>query len=229
MVHRFFRLLGCLGLTAALACAAPSPELSRALADFRAAPPAGWAFTQVTVSEDKNLTERYDPSRPPEERWTLLEKDGRRPTEADLATYREQPGKRGGELVAPDLTAQLDADTAELVSDDGDRAVWRFRLRPGNDEDFVAAHMTATYTLHRPTGSIERVELANFEPFDPSFFVKVNEARTVMEFTLPEGDRPARPRQISMRVRGRSFWFKSLDSELSVTYRDYEAKPAAVP
>lgn len=197
------------------------PELAAALESFRTEGSFGWSFTQTTESDDKSLVERYDPSKPEVLRWTLVRKDGREPTEKETRTYREQQTRRSRGETAPNVKNQLDRETCSLVDDDGVRARWRFRLVPGGPDDRSAAHMAATFTLHRPTGTIEVVELASFEAFSPMFSVNITEARTLLEYTLPDGDRPTLLKRVSMRVRGRALWFKSLDSDLTVLYSDY--------
>ena len=59
------------------------------------------------------------------------------------------------------------------------------------------------------------------EEFSPVFGMKVKEAVTHVRYLLPDGEHPALLDRISTRVRGRAFGFKSLDSELTVTYSDY--------
>lgn len=197
------------------------PELAVALEGFRTEGSFGWGFVQTTQSADKALVERYDPAQPEVLRWTLVSKDGQPPTEKEVKTYREQQTRRTRGETAPNVKNQLDRETCSLISDDGVRAAWRFRLKPGASDDRSAAHMAATFTLHRPTGTIERVELASFEPFSPMFSVNIEEAKTILEYTLPEDERPTLLKRVSMRVRGRAMWFKSLDSDLSVMYSDY--------
>lgn len=208
-------------LASPLQADAVPPELAAALKDFRTEGSFGWGFTQITESEDKSLVERYNPAEPEVLRWDLVRKDGREPTEKELKDYREQQTRRTRGETAPNVKNQLDHETCTLVSDEGDRATWRFRLKPGAEDDRSAAHMAATFTLHRPSGTIEKVELASFEPFSPVFSVSINEARTVLEYTLPDGERPTLLKRVSMRVRGKAMWFKSLDSDLTVLYSDY--------
>ena len=51
--------------------------------------------------------------------------------------------------------------------------------------------------------------------------VKIQEARTVMTYFLPEGERPTLLKEVSVRIRGRAMWIKSLDQDMTVTYSDY--------
>lgn len=210
-------------LLASVALAGPiPPELATALADFRTEGPKGWSFTQTTEADGKSLVERFDPLKSDFLRWSLVRKDGREPTADETRDYREKQTRRTGGQTAPNVKDQINPSTCELITDDGTRATWTFRLLPGGSEDRSAEHMAATFTLHRPTGTIERVELASVEPFSPMFSVSVAEARTILTYSLPEGDRPALLNAVSMRVRGKAMWFKSLDSDLTVVFSDYQ-------
>ena len=122
-------------------------------------------------------------------------------------------------------------DSAQLESDDGERQQWRFRLKPGDDEDSSAEHMESTITFHPATGTIERIALASFEPFSPVFGVKIELAQTIIEYSLPTEDTPSLLQNIEVSVRGRAFYFKSLDSDMTVSYSDYNyaGKPQLFP
>lgn len=214
----FFIILG-----TSFAEAAPTPpELRSALSEFRTEGPKNWAFVQTTTAEDKRLVENFDPRRRGTDKWVLVEMDGNPPTENELESYREKQAHRLGAGSAPNVKDQLDYDSCELISDDGTQAVWRFRLLPGGFDDNSAEHMAATFTFHRPTGTIQRVELASIETFSPTFVVKIEDARTLLEYSLPEGSTPSLLQTISVRIRGRAFYFKSLDSDLTVSYSEYE-------
>jgi|694.fasta_scaffold16786_8 hypothetical protein len=202
-------------------------DLRTALANYRAEGTRGWAFTQSTRASGKGLVERYDPRLPEFRRWSLLQKDGRAPTEQERQTYAEQQTRRSRGDTAPNVKEQIDEATAERLQDDGTRVHWRFRLRTTEEDDRSAAHMTATFVLHRPTSTIERMELASFEPFKPVTGIAIDQARTVVEYSLPEGDRPTLLQRITVTLRGRAWWIKSLDDDMEVVYSDFEsARPA---
>lgn len=217
-----------IGVGASLASSAPIPEdLRTALANYRAEGSKGWAFTQSTRASGKSLVERYDPRLPEFRRWELLQKDGRTPTDKERQTYAEQQTRRSRGDTAPNVKEQIDEATGELIQDDGTRAHWRFRLRTTDEDDRSAAHMTATFVLHRPTSTIERMELASFEPFKPVTGIAIEQARTVVDYSLPEGDRPTLLQRITVTLRGRAWWIKSLDDDMEVVYSDFEAaRPA---
>jgi len=216
-----------LGSTLPVQATSMPDDLRAALASYRAEGSRGWAFTQSTRAAGKSLVERYDPRLPEFRRWTLLQKDGRPPTDKERASYAEQQTRRSRGDTAPNVKEQIDEATAQLVQDDGTRAQWRFRLRTTDEDDRSAAHMAVTFVLHRPTGTIERMELASFEPFKPVTGIAIEQARTVVEYSLPDGDRPTLLQRITVTLRGRAWWIKSLDDDMEVVYSEFEsARPS---
>lgn len=213
------------------AWAEPMPdELRTVLKTFRAEGSKGWSFTQTTRGDGKSQTERFDPRAHEYKRWTLLEKDGHPPTPEEAKRYNELQTRRSTGESAPNVKDQLDESSGERLSDDGVRSLWRFKLRATEKDDTSAAHMYATFTLHRPSATIERVELASFEPFRPVLGISITEAKTVMDYSVPENGRPTLLKSVTMKVRGRAWWFRSMDQDLEITYSDYVSlRPSPAP
>ncbi len=199
----------------------PSPALAEALTTFRTEGPRGWAFTQTSSTPDLSRVETFDPLQPDHLKMTLIEENGAPPSPETLRVYREQQTRRSGGYNAPKVTEQLDLATAELTGTEDDRETWLFRLKPGDSDDKTARHMNATLTFHPASGTIERIVLANFEPFSPVFGVSVETARTDIRYSLPAGDTPSLLQRIEVSIRGRAFLFKSLDSDMTVVYSDH--------
>ena len=215
---RFFLLL--FGFSA-LASAAPPAELTTALEKFRSDPPRGWSFTQTTSAEGKSTVERYDAARPEFDRWALVQKDGRVPTKSELQEYAEARSRRSRTGTAPGIAEQLVLDAVETTTETADRVTYRSPLRPGESRDNTALFLRATIVVHKPTHSVESIELANVEPFAPTFGVKIKSLKTVMTYSLPSADTPSLPQKVATHVRGTAFIFKSLDADLTVIYSDY--------
>lgn len=222
---RTWRLPAALVLAAALANggrAAPAPELTEALRTFRTDGPKGWSFTQTTRGAGHSRVERFDAARPEFERWTLLQQDDRAPTEEESRSYREQQTRRSRGGTAPLLTDQLDLTSAELIRATSAEAVYRCRLNPGEKGDVTAQHLAATIVVDRPTSTVRVFELAAVEPFAPAFAVRIAAMSTKMTYSVPTPDRPSLLLGIETRLRGRAFWVKSLDADLSVVRTDQE-------
>lgn len=215
------RLLVLLALVASSAFAAPPAALVTAINNFRADPPPGWSFTQTTVAEGKSTVERCDAAKPEFDRWSLVQKDGRVPTAAELATYAEMRSRRSRGGTAPKITDQLDLATVETISDTAERTTFRCGVKPGDDGDATARFLRATLVLHKPTATLESLELASAGEFAPTFGIRIAEMKTALAYTLPAPDRPALPQTVATRVRGKAFFFKSLDADMTVTFSDY--------
>lgn len=216
---RFRFILGFL-LCLTVAGRAMPPELSTALANFRADGPKGWAFTQSTKSDRHSMVERYNPLTRPPFSWSLQLKDGHPPTEKDLAQYQQKVAFRSNDGVAS-VKDQIIPESCELVSQTDDTATYSFKLKPGAPDDRTAEFMTAYFTLHRPTRTIIQVELGNHQPFSPMLAVKVTEARTTMNYSVPTADTPSFLLSVHTKMRGKAFWVRSLDDDLYVAYTDH--------
>ena len=215
---RLFILL--CGLSATVFAATPR-ELAQALETFRSDPPRGWSFTQTTSAGGKSTVERCDATKPEFSRWSLVQKDGRAPTPEELQDYAEARSRRSRGGTAPNLTDQLFLDAIETLGDTAERATFRCPIRPGESRDKTALALRATIVVHKPTRTIESIELANVEAFSPTFGVKIAALKTLMTYSLPTSDRPSLPQKVATHVRGTAFLFKSLDSDLTVLFSEY--------
>lgn len=195
------------------------PELEKALDQFRAEGPKGWAFTQTTSGGGKERVERFDPRLRGSARWTLISEKNVPPTEAEQQRYRDT---RPPLDASANLAAQLDRSRVALVSEDARSAVYEFALKPVSDTDTAAAHMHARVTLDRPTAAIVRVELFNFRPFKPAGSLTIQEARTTLIYSPPSDGRPALPIESTMQVRGERFWFRDFEQTVTSTFTDHE-------
>lgn len=206
--------------TAALPAVSPLPaELVKALDSFRAEGPRGWAFTQTTSGTGKERVERYDPRKRGQARWTLLLEQGAPPTEEEQRRYRDT---RPSYDSSADLAAQLDRETVEIAATDATSTTYQFRLRPGSEDDKAAAHMRAHFVLDHATGAFTRVEVFTVGPFKPATSLTIDSARTTILYSPPTDALPVLPREVSMHVQGKRFWFREFEQKVISTYSDHE-------
>ena len=209
-------------MPASAALAAVPLELTVALETYRGDPPRGWSFTQTTAAQGKSTVERCDALKPEFDRWSLLQKDGRAPTADETKDYDEMRSRRSRGGTAPKLTDQFDLTTLEVASDNPERPTFRLRLKQGESGDKTAAFLRLTLVLHKPTRTIESLELASTGEFHPTIGVTILEMKTVMTYSLPAADRPSMPLLVTTRLRGDAFYVKSLDADMTVTFSDFE-------
>lgn len=215
------RFLFLLCALAAVARAEVPADLAAALKTFRTDAPKGWSFTLTTEGEGRSRVERSDAAKPEFDRWTLLKQDGRAPTEAEQNDYRQQHGRRSSNVTPPAISDQFDLATADTVADTPERGTYRCRLKPGEADDKTASFLRVTLVVHKPTHTVESLEIASQGEFKPTFGVTIAEMKTVMTYSLPSGETPSLPQKVTTRLRGRAFLFKSLDADLTVAYSDY--------
>lgn len=216
------RLLILLSFLVNAAFAAVPPELESALRTFLADAPKGWSFTQTSSDGKRTRIEHYDASQPEFTRWKLLSDDGKITSDSDQRDYREKLSRRSSNDTAPRLTDQLDLATLRPVADDGVRATYCCHLKPGEHGDTSAEFLVATLVLHRPSKTIESLDLAATGEFSPAFVVKIAEMRTTMAYSLPTADAPSLLQKVTTHLRGRAFLLKSLDADMVVAYTDYQ-------
>lgn len=197
-------------------------RFEEALQTFRTDGPRGWSFTQTSESGTERRVERFDASKPEFLRWTLVELNGHPPTETQARDYREKLTRRSPTGNAPHLSQQFDLSTLKILSETDERAVLQCRLKPGEAGDATAQYLTATITFHKPTATIQQVEIASTQPFSPTLGVKIEEMRTLLTYSLPSDTHPTLLQKSSTRLRGRAFYLKSLDADLTVTFTDHE-------
>ncbi|ACB77117.1 hypothetical protein [Opitutus terrae] len=192
------------------------------LATFRTEGPRGWSFTQTTEGAGHRRVERFDAAQPEFLRWTLVQEDGRTPTADETRDYQEKLSRRSRGGTGPQFASQLDVNTMEFVGSADERATYRLRVQPGETGDATAQFLRATIVFHEPTRTIESLEIASVAPFSPTFGVKIAEMKTTLRYSLPTAERPSLLQQSVTRLRGRAFWLKSLDADLTVVFSGYE-------
>ena len=196
--------------------------LEQSLKTFRTEGPKGWSFTQTTEGDGQSRVERYNAAQPEFDRWTLLQQDGRTPTTDEAQDYREKLSRRSRGGTAPRLTDQLDLTTLEIVQQTEGRAICHFRLKPGEAGDATAKYLRATIGLHQPTKTIESFTIFSAEPFAPTLGVRIASMKTTLTYSLPDKDRPSLLQRSSTQLRGRAFYLKSLDADMTVTFTHFE-------
>lgn len=206
----------------------PAP-FRAALGGLNADVPRGWAYTATTTRNGETSVERHDPARPPGERWTLVSRNGRAPTPEEAGRYRSyRVTTSTSTLRATFERGDIDPATAELVSEDAARAVYRCRFRRDVD-DALLNRLELTLTFRKQPAAVEKFTLRLTEPFSPVLGMRMQDLKVEMTLSAATAGTPALPRESWSHFRGRVLLFKSIDEEVRVIYSDFsrpEEKPA---
>jgi hypothetical protein len=205
------------------AIAAVPTEVEKALQEFRAEGPKGWSFTQTTSAEGRQRIEHYDARQPEFRRWTLISDGGHAPSPRELQEYQQKFTRlsRGG--TGPKLSQQIDLATLTPLTETAEQTTFTARLKAGEDGDRTAEFLRAVFVWDKSTTAIESFTIESTGEFSPTLGVKIAEMRTTMYYSRPSTDRPSLLQNVTTRLRGRAFFFKSLDAEMTVVYTDYQS------
>lgn len=154
-----------------LLAGAPAP-LAAALRGF-AAERDRWAYTERLVRTNrKGAVEesrmlRFDPSLPPEERWTLLEQDGQPPSERAARKFRREMK----DVKRIRLGEYLQVDRAMMVREAAGEQVYEVPLRKENNDRLPPDKFQVLVSLRG--GRLAAVDVVLREPMRMAVVAKV--------------------------------------------------------
>lgn len=210
-------------LAGARSAAAMPGYVHEALANFNTEVPAGWAYTLTTVRNDQDRsTARFDPAKPPAERWTLRQLNGRIPTTKEATQYAR--ARAGGNSAAPQGTfqkADIEPASLELVREDADRGEFRFSFRTeATGSDKMLGRLALRLTISKRLPHVEKFALELTAPYSPVLGVKMRELLVQMSFSAPTGTEPSLPTAHTSHFLGRIFFFP-MEENLALAYTDF--------
>lgn len=171
----------------------PAP-LAAALRSFGKDAPR-WAYTQRFVQydrkgrEDESWVGRFDPSQHYDVQWTLLEKNGKAPTESQQKKFRKERAEleRKGRVR---LGEALDVKRAILMQDQadaGDQLIYEVPLRPIEGSKFPPEKFQVFVRIDREKHALRAIDLKLRERVRVAvvFNVKAADARIEFAEVLP--------------------------------------------
>ncbi len=222
------RLLSLLLLFAAVARAGSPAYFGAALAQLGSEVPPGWAYTLTTTRESDTTVERYDPSRPKDEQWTLVSRNGQVPTADEIKSYRSYKTTNAPSMRATFQRGDIDTGQAVLLREDAAHATFRCPFREDVDDPLLK-HMAIELTVAKQPPLVEKSVLQLKEPFSPIIGIKMTELRVEMTFSPPADGHPGLPLSAVSHFRGRLLLFKSIAEDLRVTYSEFVRLTATAP
>jgi hypothetical protein len=154
-----------------------------------------WAYTETTrrAGEKKTVSTRIDPSKPEQERCTLLAIGGKTPTADEFRHWRENGGDDTdplGEL--RDLRNSIDRTDLRIFADEVAALVFELPL-PSSSADFPSNKFHALFRVNKTTRALEDIVVKLREPLRFSGVVKVTEAGLEARFKTLDPAYPPQP------------------------------------
>ena len=180
----------------------------------------GWAFTVTTTEEGKKTVETHDPTAPKGQRWKLMLKAGKPPTDKQLKKYAEERRHGGGKALK--LGGLVDKSSLELAREDSERLTFRFRMKADDEEaKLMAGKIRGTLVVRRKEPTVESLEIANTEKISKTGVFSLSEFQTRIRFRPAPDRAESLIESITARVRGRALLVKSLDVDSETTFSEF--------
>lgn len=239
-IHVRFQLLSLLILVTAALClfqfpgyatenaTPPITLVKEALAAMEKSKVSRWAYTMTSTVDGKKTVEQYDPSASRSQRWKLVSKDGKAPTDAERREYAKKR-KRDSGTGQFNLKELVDLASVKVEKDDADRLTCSLRMKGDGDEGrMIAEKVHGKLIVRKQTPVIESLELANTERIGKRGVFSLSEFKIRMQFAFDQTVGEHLPVSFSMRLRGRALLVKSLNSDTEVTFGNFR-RPEKVP
>ncbi|MEO7413604.1 MAG: hypothetical protein ABIZ81_09620 [Opitutaceae bacterium] len=167
------RLLFCcilvfVAATSSLRAKEGPPLLAEAMATWSAEMDE-WAFTQRvrTFDDDKvklERLERYDPSRPDNQRWELLEIDGKPPTKEQREYWEKRKNRKARRRADKEIEEYFDFARATVAKETEDRVQYDVPLRRDVTRLIPLEKISIEVTVNKQTHTIQQITGGLKEP-----------------------------------------------------------------
>jgi len=187
-----------------------------------------WAYTQTTQIFDRDgrpeggwQVERYDPSRPEEEQWTLLLRKGEPPTDRQVRSWRRKKEKEMRRREEKSLGEVLDFSRAQVTREDAQEIVYEVPLKKSASRRFPAEKFVAFMTVDRTGPQLAHFSLKARESFRMVGVAKVEKIEIEAKFATVEAPYAAQPSVITASGTGRILFFR-VGGSAHVTWTDFK-------
>lgn len=128
------------------------------------------AFTQHAKTlddnggEKKTWVERYDPSLPDNQRWKLIELNGKAPGEAERAKWEKKKNDRPRKKAVKSLAEYLDLEHAKVLEENAGSTRFEIGLRPEAARLVAVDKLSVIVTVDKEQGDITHIAALLREP-----------------------------------------------------------------
>jgi hypothetical protein len=182
-----------------------------------------WAYTETSRSleDDHVTTVRIDPSKPAEERCTLLKVDGKTPKAAYLKKWRDEgQGVESGVSKLPALLSIVDVDDVRIYSDETTAVVFELSVKASSSE-FPADKFQARFRVNKTSRGFEDFAVKLRESMRVAGIAKVTDAGLEARFQV--FDPTLAPQAVFLKIGGGArVMFVKISRSIEVTRTDFK-------
>lgn len=229
-----------------------SKDVMAALQAFDDSPMDDLCFETMEVSGDRIRVMLFDPSRPEEDRQSLLSVNGKAPSEEDFKNFREEmkaarevrekeetkaDGKNAGKeedqkgVVINKLVKMVKPGSLRLINDKNGLKEYSFvpLMEVTGDLENPQKYFQGrlTFNTNAPVAYVQNIEIENKTSFKPAFGVKINKFKMAMQFDLVLENRVVLM-GLNSEVRAKAFLVKKIEETIRIEYRKFRLPKANV-
>lgn len=174
-----------------------------------------WAYTQTTQVFDRDgqpeggrQIERYDPSQPEDEQWTLLLRKGETPTDRQVRSWRRKKEKEMRRREEKPLGEVLDIARAQVASENGQEIVYEIPLKKSASRRFPAEKFVVFMTVNRARQQLEHFGLKTRGSFRMVGVAKVEQVEIEAKFATVDEKYSPQPSVIAASGTGKVLFFR---------------------
>lgn len=169
MISRWALPLLFLGVVARASAVVASPDLLQQAINGWLGERDRWAFTQRAIEYDGSIAherlERFDPSRPGDQRWQLISIDGHPPTVEEREKWADKKFKRHHKKIATPISDFFDVGSARVVAETPKLIRYEVPLRHDKNWMFPVDKVGVRVTINKETKALEHLTAHVREPF----------------------------------------------------------------
>ncbi len=187
-----------------------------------------WAFTQSTQEFDRHGNpkegvniERYDPSQPVAQQWTLLQWKGHEPKARELRSWKKRKAKELKRKDDKTLGDVMDLERARAVGESAGEVIFEIPLLPGASkrlpEDKFVVHMTVDPVKQ----TLQAFNLKTLGSFRAMGVAKIENIEIEARFHTIDEQFAPQPERVFARGSGKLFFFR-VGGAAEIIWSDYK-------
>ena len=230
MVHRAMRifLVSLILLLNLTVTPAAVPSLLEAALQKLQADENHWAYTQTTQvfdrqgePEDGVTVERFDPSLPYDQQWTLLQQDGRAPTAREERAWRKRKDREMKRREEKSLGEIMDLERAREVERYAGQVVFEVPLQPGASRRLPAEKFAVLMAVDESSATLSEFMLKTTDSFRALGVAKVDRIEIKADFAMVDPQYVPQPRRIVASGAGRLLFFR-VGGSAEITWSEFK-------
>lgn len=178
-----------------------------------------WRYLQTTSAEDMLMVESFDASLDEGSQWHLVSENGQEPNSDRLKEYLQDKADTSPKEGQKKLTFSelVKLDSIKFVSENESELIYQFAP---HIEELDSDELNGELRINKHTKQLAMLKITNSKTLSPAFSVSLTEFELTMNFAEVTG--LVMPASVRTIVKGSVAIFKSIDSEETISYSDYE-------